>query len=115
MHAHVTALKGTAKLKESPRPKLAPPRRTAPTMLDKARTLVRAMAAWQAAGRPVVSREIRKERLAICHACTHWNPSGNLGLGECGSPGCGCTKFKAYLATERCPLTPPKWGPVKAQ
>lgn len=73
--------------------------------------------ATQAAGRIVtamvahnplrVSPEVREARLATCRTCEFWRESGNLGLGECRQPQCGCTRFKHGLATERCPLA--KW------
>ena len=69
--------------------------------------LRRALARWNAAGRPMASRATRKARGAICAACEHWRPGGNLGLGECAAPGCGCTRAKWWLATEACPLG--KW------
>lgn len=64
---------------------------------------------WYRAGHKIVPKEIRKQRLAICKACEYFNPQGNLGLGECQYPGCGCTKAKLFLATSICPHQPPKW------
>lgn len=59
-------------------------------------------------GQPVrVSPEERDRRLSICRACDLWNEGGNVGLGECKHPGCGCTRFKHGLATETCPAG--KW------
>lgn len=74
---------------------------------QKLRNLRRALGRWNAAGRPTASRATRKARGAICSACEHWRPGGNLGLGECAAPGCGCTRAKWWLATEACPLG--KW------
>ena len=59
-----------------------------------------------ATGQPVrVTPEERERRLAICRACPggYWNEGGNIGLGECKHPDCGCTRFKQGLATETCP------------
>lgn len=72
--------------------------------------LRRALRRWQAAGSPLASRPVRRARAGICTACEHWAPLGNLGLGECRAPGCGCTRAKWWLATEACPLG--KWGPA---
>lgn len=69
--------------------------------------LRRSLRRWQAAGFPLTPRPVRRERGAICAACEHWYPGGNLGLGECRAPGCGCTRAKWWLATEACPLG--KW------
>jgi hypothetical protein len=64
---------------------------------------------WMKRGAPLVPKEIRRERLALCAACEYFNAGGNFGLGECRFPGCGCTKIKAALATSKCPMKPPKW------
>lgn len=57
--------------------------------------------------RVFVSDAQKQQRLATCRACTYWNEGGNIGLGECKHPGCGCTRFKHGLATETCPIG--KW------
>jgi hypothetical protein len=58
-------------------------------------------------GRPVlVPEEVRLERETICAACPE-----NLS-GRCRKCGCGVRAQlirKTHLATERCPLNPPKW------
>ena len=51
-----------------------------------------------------VSDEERDRRLTICRGCEYWNEGGNIGLGECKHPQCGCTRFKHGLSTERCPI-----------
>jgi hypothetical protein len=73
------------------------------SLLTKVRRLGVALKRWQAAGRPVVSRETARERAAICQGCEYWRAGGNFGLGECRAPGCGCTRLKIWLATEKCP------------
>ena len=72
--------------------------------------LRRSLRRWAAAGCPLAPRSVRRVRGAICAACPHWSGLGNLGLGECRAPGCGCTRAKAWLATEACPLR--KWSAV---
>lgn len=60
-------------------------------------------------GEPIrVSDDVLKQRDEICSACGLWRPSGNLGMGECRHPQCGCTKFKRGFTTETCPAG--KWG-----
>ena len=64
---------------------------------------------WVEAGCPVISSAGLERRRGICHACEHWNPSALFGLGRCGHPDCGCSVLKLVWATEKCPLTPPRW------
>lgn len=78
-----------------------------PSLSTKYRRLGVALKTWHDAGMPVANRQTRKHRATVCKACPHWLPGGNLGLGECRAPGCGCTSLKRWLATERCPLA--KW------
>jgi hypothetical protein len=58
-------------------------------------------------GRPIFVPEfVRKEREAICAVCPE-----NL-AGRCRKCGCGVKAQllrKTHLATEQCPLYPPKW------
>ena len=79
------------------------------TLAVKAGRLRVALAEWKRAGYPKTPREERRRRRAICRKCEFWNPRGNILLGECLAPGCGCTRAKVWLATARCPLDPPKW------
>lgn len=74
---------------------------------SKFTNLKTAMKKWVASGCQLAPRQQRKIRIAICSVCPHWNGDGNIGLGECLAPGCGCTRAKVWLATERCPLK--KW------
>ena len=55
---------------------------------------------------------VRQARLTVCQQCGYYDPRGNLLLGECHAPGCGCTRLKLWIATARCPLKPPKWVAV---
>jgi hypothetical protein len=81
-----------------------------PTISDMLRNFSGAMLRWAGAGLPIVSREQWSARMAVCDACPHWVPTARAGLGLCGAPGCGCTRFKHWLATEKCPLG--KWPGV---
>jgi hypothetical protein len=72
-------------------------------VLTKTSLLLGALRRWHKMGRPLADRTLRQTRLSACAACEYWKPAGNLGLGECTAPGCGCTKLKAWLLTEKCP------------
>ena len=78
--------------------------------LTKLARLKNELIAWNKAGRPIATKAVRRERLAFCKACKFYQPGGNFGFGECHAPGCGCSRAKLWLATSKCPLTPPKWG-----
>lgn len=82
-----------------------------PSLVTKAKHAAQAgarIARAAAKGEPIkASAEERDRRLAICRACKFWDEGGNVGLGECQHPGCGCTRFKHGLITETCPLG--KW------
>lgn len=81
-----------------------------PSALQLGRNFTAATSRWVAAGLPVVSEPVYQARAAACGACEYWAPKARLGLGKCRAPGCGCTKFKRWLATERCPHPQgPKW------
>jgi hypothetical protein len=72
----------------------------------KAARLTAAVGHAVASGWPIVSEEERNRRGAICENCPgrFWLPEANFGLGQCTAPGCGCTKFKWWLALQACPL-----------
>lgn len=78
-----------------------------PSLLAKAKHAtqagVRIVKAKAQGQRIRVSDKERDRRLAICRACDLWAEGGNVGLGECKHPECGCTRFKHGLATETCP------------
>jgi hypothetical protein len=96
----------------------APNRPPAPEhagLMTKARRLRAELQVWRRAGFPRAPSAVRRARLAACRTCDYYNPRGNLSLGECRAPGCGCTRLKLALATARCPLNPPKWGECSSQ
>lgn len=78
-----------------------------PTIAELASNFAGAIARWSSDGFPVVTAGQYKDRAAACETCEHWDGSARLGLGKCKAPGCGCTKLKRWLATEKCPLA--KW------
>ncbi len=85
---------------------LAPPT-SEPTLADLATNFTGAVARWAGQGFPTVPAEQYVARAAVCEACEFWDGTARLGLGKCNAPGCGCTKLKRWLATEKCPLG--KW------
>jgi hypothetical protein len=84
-----------------------------PSGEEMARNFAGATAKWVKAGLPVVPREIYEARGAVCETCEFWDGAARFGLGKCNAPGCGCTKFKRWLATEKCPLK--KWPELPAK
>lgn len=72
------------------------------SVTTKAVRLAVAAANWVAHGAKLVTSDEKKRREGICALCPYWKPDGNLGFGECGAPGCGCTKGKLWLDTSRC-------------
>lgn len=80
---------------------------TAPTISEMLINFSGAMARWFGSGLALATREQWAERMRICGGCQHWSPEARAGLGHCTAPGCGCTKLKHWLATEKCPLG--KW------
>lgn len=84
-----------------------PPLAGEPSAVDLATRA--AFAAWRAAraaahgAAVLVDADTYAARTSACTACTYWDGSSRLGLGTCNHHGCGCTKLKRWLATERCP------------
>lgn len=76
---------------------------TMPTAAEILARGMQAFARWAAAGLPVVAESERLARAAACQACPRWDGQARGGLGHCKHPGCGCTRLKWWLATERCP------------
>jgi hypothetical protein len=97
-------------LKGEPLGLVAPPPEPLPepTVFDLTFNFSKAVSKWVANGAPVVSEEEYNKRSSICDGCEHWDGKARLGLGKCNVPSCGCTKFKRWLKTEKCPLN--KWG-----
>jgi hypothetical protein len=60
------------------------------------------MERWVRAGFPTVSADEYAARSAACDPCELWDGAARFGLGKCMAPGCGCTRFKRFLATEIC-------------
>lgn len=78
-----------------------------PPLVEQAKSAAEAVGRVVAAavrGEPIrASDEEHARRLAICKACEYYRD------GRCLK--CGCVMaWKSRLATERCPLEPPKWN-----
>lgn len=93
--------------KPPPAPKVTIPAAAGPTIAEMAVNFTGAVSRWVTAGMPVVAKEEFDRRLAICRGCEFWDENARMGLGKCNAPGCGCSKGKLMLATERCPIK--KW------
>ena len=68
-----------------------------------------AYAAWLAAREKLqhgtrffVSADIYEERAKACASCEYWDGSARFGYGHCKAPGCGCTRFKQWVTTQKC-------------
>lgn len=79
-----------------------PPREEASVIRKGLRLLV-ALHGWQRSGLKITPKPVRDLRQTACAGCGYYNPAGNFGFGECAAPGCGCTKFKIWLLSEKCP------------
>lgn len=73
-----------------------------PSLVELATNFTAAMARWAKAGAPVLDQAGYDSRAAACATCEYWDEKGNLGLGKCKAPGCGCTRLKRWLSTEVC-------------
>jgi hypothetical protein len=78
-----------------------------PTLVEMTANFTKAVGNWAAAGFKIVEKEIFEARHAVCKACEFWQPDARLGTGRCRK--CGCSIYKLWMATSKCPLTPPKW------
>ena len=85
----------------------ARPRPPPPTLVELTTNFSGALAAWAGAGFKVVEKEVYERRHAACLACEYWLPYARLGFGKCQK--CGCSRFKLWLATSRCPDKPSRW------
>lgn len=90
-----------------------PPARK-PSVIRQAWSYARAIGKWKIAGSPVRSQKRIDEILSICQACPMFAMSGKRP--HCKVCGCSMNSApdglnnKIAMATEKCPLNPPKWG-----
>jgi hypothetical protein len=78
-----------------------------PTNADLLFNFSTAVSKWISAGFPVLNESEFSKRFSICSSCKFWNSSARFNLGECKHKKCGCTKFKLWIKTEKCPIG--KW------
>ena len=79
-----------------------------PTITELASSFATALGKWASLGFPIAGKASYEARCLACSKCEHWSDDARLGLGKCSAPGCGCTRLKRWLATEKCPLG--KWS-----
>jgi len=70
-------------------------------IINKAKSLGKAIKEWVSHGMPEVTEKQYQRRLKICQGCEFWNNN------TCKI--CGCTSAKLRLSTSKCPLSPPLW------
>jgi hypothetical protein len=92
-----------------------PRRNSGPSVVRKATSFAVAQARWMAAGYPSRSAEQVAEIYAICETCEHFVESSSPGTGACQVCGCQIRRMggllnKIQMATESCPIDPPKWA-----
>ena len=79
------------------------------TLLDVAKNFTREIAQWVRKGVPVVPQEVFEQRVKECTSCEFFNAEAFGGRGKCNK--CGCSSFKLFLATTKCPID--KWMPYE--
>ena len=78
-----------------------------PTIKQMSKNFAKATAKWIKSGFETVTKSEFDQRLEICRSCTFWDEKARLGMGKCNHEGCGCSKGKLWLKTEKCPIQ--KW------
>ena len=79
------------------------------TILDMAKDFTRTVAKWVKKGVPVVPQPVFEERAKQCADCEFFDADAFGGRGRCKK--CGCSTFKLFLATTKCPID--KWMPYE--
>ena len=74
---------------------------TPPTKAELLMRFGKALLNFAGSGFKTVTAEQLSERREICLACPFWEGESVMGIGKCGA--CGCSGFKMYAATEKCP------------
>lgn len=82
-----------------------------PSISQQASSLINSAVNWAKKDKfKTVPPEIFNQRKEICLNCDKWDKNGLNGIGRCSV--CGCSVGKLYIPSAKCPLTPPKWGPI---
>lgn len=79
-----------------------------PTLLDMVGNFTESISYWAMHGFPVASQQKFNDRLAICQKCPFFDGSSFWGAGKCKKCGC-CGGLKPWMATAKCPDSPPRW------
>tara|TARA_Y100000310_G_C20554042_1_gene749605 strand:- start:423 stop:737 length:315 start_codon:yes stop_codon:yes gene_type:complete len=79
-----------------------------PTLLELADNFKSATVEWAKSGFPITDETDYEARHEICKGCEFWDCRAFNNIGRCNK--CGCSGFKLYLATSRCPEK--KWDSV---
>ena len=79
------------------------------TLLDMAKNFAREVKVWVEGGAKVVSEQEFQKRAELCAACEFYDAEAFGGRGKCRQ--CGCSSFKLFLATTKCPID--KWMPYE--
>jgi len=74
---------------------------------DLPSNLANSLVAWKRSNRPVVTADQWNTRLSICRGCSYWMENKESNVAKCMK--CGCSSGKLLLASNSCPLSPPKW------
>lgn len=78
-----------------------------PSSLVQAKNLWRSIKGFVASGGRLASKADRQKRTSLCVRCVHYD----LKAKRCMVCGCA-TSAKVYIAADKCPLDPPRWGPI---
>ena len=76
------------------------------TLFEMAKNFAASVAEWVDRGAPVVTEEQFQQRVETCHTCEFFDAEAFGGKGRCQK--CGCSSYKLFLATAKCPID--KWG-----
>jgi len=71
------------------------------TLLDMAKNFAREVKVWVKQGAPVVPQAEFEKRAHQCAACEFFDADAFMGRGKCNK--CGCSSFKLFLSTSKCP------------
>ena len=79
-----------------------------PPIQQQAQNLFRSALGWARSGFKLAPRDVRQQRLAECVVC-EWYDAENKRCKKCG-----CVNgAKVWVASDSCPLEPPRWTAIK--
>ena len=71
------------------------------SILEMAKNFAREVKVWVKGGAKVVSEQEFQKRAELCAACEFYDAEAFGGHGKCRQ--CGCSSFKLFLSTSKCP------------